>query len=171
MRKPFVFVIALMVLWTGGLALTLAARDEGESKAVSEVGSAMAKAHPNEARAMLDAAEKGWQATMTSYDVGTATLPNILAWSRKLVLAQRALAETKEEDLAALRDYWVRSKCAYRKVKALSDVVARGGEPEKLAAVAFDLAEAELWLKAAGGEVPDDTDVPAEKLKGGFFAD
>jgi hypothetical protein len=123
-----------------------------------EFGSAIAKAHPDEAKAMLAAAQKTWEATNASYDVGTQILANVHHWSRQLMLAERALAENTEQDLAALVDYWKRNKQIYLKIRALYYAGSRGGEAENFYAASYYLAEAELLLKAAGGTVPEDLD-------------
>lgn len=123
-----------------------------------EFGSAMAKAHPDQARAMLAAAQKGWEATKASYDVGTETLSNLHLRSWQLFFAQRALADTKDQDLAALLEYWKRTKKIYLKVRALNSTGTQGGETEKLAAASYYLAEAELSLLEAGGAIPDNVD-------------
>lgn len=107
---------------------------------------------------MLAAANKTFETTKASYDVGTTTLGNLHLWSRQLLLAELALADSKEEDLAALLDYWKRSKQIYLKIRALHNAGTRGGETEKFAAASFYLAEAELWLAAAGGKAPKSSD-------------
>jgi hypothetical protein len=107
---------------------------------------------------MLAAAAKTFEATKATYEMGTNTLANLHHWSRQLVLAERALAETKEEDRAALVSYWKRSRQTYLKVRALYNTGSRGGEAEKFSAAAYYLAEAELWIEAAGGTVPEDID-------------
>lgn len=125
-----------------------------------EIDSALAQAHPDRAKAMLTAAKKALLATQATYDVGTNTLANLHLWSRHVVLAERALARNKQEELAALVDYWKRSRQTYLKVRALYNTGTRGGEVERFAAAAYYLAEAELWLEAAGGAVPADVDSP-----------
>lgn len=130
----------------------------GPEVAAGEFGSAIARAHPERAKAMLAAATKAVEATKATYDMGTSTLADLHHWSRQLVLAERALAQSKEEDLAALVDYWKRSKQTYLKVRALYNTGSRGGEIERFAAATYYLSEAELWIEAAGGTVPEDTD-------------
>lgn len=125
-----------------------------------EIDSALAQAHPDRAKAMLTAAKKALLATQATYDVGTNTLANLHLWSRHVVLAERALARNKEEELAALVDYWKRSRQTYLKVRALYNTGTRGGEVERFAAAAYYLAEAELWIEAAGGTVPAEPDSP-----------
>lgn len=127
-------------------------------EAPDEIASALAKAHPERGKAMLAAAKKALEGTSASYEMGTNTLANFHLWSRNVLLAERALATTKEEELAALVDYWKRSKHTYLKVRALYTTGSRGGEYEQFAAAAYYLAEAELWLEAAGGAVPDDVE-------------
>lgn len=69
--------------------------------------------------------------------------------------AERALAETKEAEQAAALNHWKRMEQVYRQVKALFDTGTKGGESENVAAAKFYRAEAELWLVAAGGKVPE----------------
>jgi hypothetical protein len=135
-----------------------AAEDAPHDAAKHAFGSPAAKSHPGQANAMLAAAEKTWEATNASYDVGTTTLANVHHWSRQLLLAERALAETNEQDLAALVEYWKRTKQTYLKIRALYNTGTRGGETENFGAASFYLAEAELWLLDAGGTIPDSTD-------------
>jgi hypothetical protein len=158
MKKSFTFVFALAAILAGAFALNLSAREEASDRPTTEFGSAMAKAHPKQARAMLGAAQKAVEATKASYDVGTETLTNLHEWSRRLLFAERALADTNEEDLAALLAYWKRTKQTYLKVRALYTTGTKGGEAEKFAAASYYLAEAELWLVAAGGTVPENLD-------------
>ena len=158
MKKYLMLAIALAAVLTCRLTVGQAAREETSKKSSSEFGSAVAKAHPKQARAMLAAAQKTWEATSAGYDVGTETLSHVHFWSKQLLSAERASADTKEEDLAALRDYWKRTKQTYLKVQALYNTGIRGGETEKFAAASYYLAEAELWLLDAGGSVPDNVD-------------
>lgn len=157
MRKHAMFIVAVAVS-TCAITFALAAPEAVEKQPPAEFGSPMAKAHPDQARAMLAAAQKAWQANKASYDVGTTTLGNVHLWSRQLLLAERALAKNKDEDLAALTDYWKRSKQTYLKVRALYTAATRGGEAERYAEASYYLAEAELWLVAAGGKIPEHLD-------------
>lgn len=139
-------------------APTLAAQRDAPRETPVEFGSTMAKAHPDQARAMLAAARKTWEATNASYEIGTTTLANVHYWSLRLLLAERALAGTKEQDLAALLDYWKRTKKTYLKVRALYNSGTRGGQAELFGAASYYVAEAELWLLDAGGAIPDEVD-------------
>lgn len=157
MRKHVMFVVTA-VLSASVITIALAAPEAVKHPAPTEFGSPMAKAHPDQARAMLAAAQKAWVANKASYDVGTATLASVHLWSRQLLLAERALANNKDEDLAALTDYWKRSKQTYLKVRALYTTATRGGEAERFAEAGYYLAEAELWLLAASGKIPENVD-------------
>lgn len=134
------------------------AHEKSSEPATHEFRSAIARAHPEQAKAMLTAARKTWEATKASYEVGTTTLANLHFWSKQLLLAERALAETKEEDLAAVLSYWKRTKQTYLKIRALFNTGTRGGETDAFAAASYYLAEADLWLLDAGGTVPESTD-------------
>ena len=54
-----------------------------------------------------------------------------------------------------VRRHWQRMHQLHRKVGALYFAGSRGGEAEKYHATEYYLAEAELWLADAGGEVPE----------------
>ena len=69
MRKQAIFVAATALL-VSAITIAVAAPEAVEKPAAGEFGSPMAKAHPDEARAMLAAAQKAWQANKASYDVG-----------------------------------------------------------------------------------------------------
>lgn len=143
---------------TTSLVLHSAENRKPVDAASDEFGSAIAKAHPERAKAMVAAAAKACEATKACYEMGTTTLANLHHWSRQLALAERALAQTKEEDQAALLAYWKRSKQTYLKVRALYNTGTHGGEAENFGAAAYYLSEAELWLEAAGGKVPENID-------------
>jgi chemotaxis protein histidine kinase CheA len=143
---------------SAGPAVQAEAHEKPSEAVTHEFGSAMARAHPEQAKAMRTAAQKAWEATQASYEVGTTTLERLHYWSKELLLAERALAETNQEDLAAVLRYWKRTKHIYLKVRALFNTGTRGGETEKLATASYYLAEADLWLLEAGGTVPESTD-------------
>ncbi len=164
MKKTLAIVIGLALLAAGGLRVRLVARaaaeEQAQRAAVAEeqsrraFGSVAAKAHAERARAMLDTAKKTYEVTREAYREGTEVFANLYVWSVRWLEAERALAETKDDDLAALRAHWERTKDWYAIVKPLFDRNARGGEPAKLHAAEYYVAEAEFWLVAAGGEVP-----------------
>jgi outer membrane protein assembly factor BamB len=118
------------------------------------VGSAAAKAHPIEARAVRDAAVRVIQAHDSEYSGPTATIDDPYPWSRRLLEAERALASTKSEDISAVLDHWKRMQHYYGMISALHETGTKGGEDTAFAAAEYYLAEAELWLADAGGGVP-----------------
>jgi hypothetical protein len=153
MKKSLVIVVGLSLLLVGGLRLRLVAHAAAGDQA--PFGSAEAKAHAAQAQAMLDWAEKTYEATNASYQVGTEVFANVYVWSRRWLEAERALAETKDDDLSALLGHWNRTYRLHLKIKALYREGIKGGEAEKYRASEYYVAEAELWLVAAGGTVPD----------------
>lgn len=94
-------------------------------------------------------AAKAYEATAAGYDVGTEILANVHLWSRRWLEAERALAETDAEEIAAIQAHRQRMKLLLRKVKALNDHGVKGGEQEKFFAAKYYLAEANAWLTAA----------------------
>jgi len=164
MKKTLVIVIVLALLLAGGLRVRLVARAAAEEQAQRAAaaeeqakrtfGSSAAKAHAEQARAMLDTAKKTYEVTRTAYDDGTEVFSNLYVWSVRWLEVERALAETKDADLAALRGHWERTKDWYNDVEPLYRNGARGGEPSKFRAAEYYVAEAAFWLVAAGGTVP-----------------
>lgn len=160
MKKLLVTLIALATLPGGGLLVSLAARAAPDAKDRPEFGSPMAKAHPDQATAILAALKEMWAvdaAAEESRGGGIfASAEEIYRWSRRTLEAERALAGTQQDDLAALLKHWQRMEQVYRQVKALYETGTKGGEKEREAAAKYYRAEAELWLVAAGGKLPDD---------------
>lgn len=129
----------------------------------ASVARPIAKAHPTEARAVLAAANAYWDEKMSEYGSGLdffAGTEGIHLWSCRIMEAERALADTQQEEQAALLSHWQRMDSAYRQVKALYVTGAKGGEADRFAAAGYYRAEAELWLVAAGGTVPQHRDPP-----------
>jgi len=102
---------------------------------------------------MLDTAKKTYEVTREAYSEGTEVFYNLYDWSVRWLEAERALAETKDSDLAALRGHCERAKDWYQIVEPLYRNGARGGEPSKFRAAEYFVAEAEFWLVATGGEI------------------
>lgn len=155
MKKASLFTLPVVVVLAGGLTVSFAARDDADAKSGSTNGSAAAKAHPAEAKAVLGAAREFWDAKMAIQELGVLTFSDDLyIWSCRLMEAERALAATAEAEQAALLAHWERMEDIYRKIRALFETATKGGEPDKLAAAKYYRAQAELWLVEAGGTVP-----------------
>lgn len=120
----------------------------------------MAQAHPTEAKAMLAHVKQLWDVDAAATESpGRSIFRNaeeVHLWSCRLLEAERALADTRQDDRAAVLNHWRRMEDTYRKIKALFDTGAKGGETDRLAAARYYRAEAELWLAAAGGSLPED---------------
>ncbi len=111
-----------------------------------------------QAIAVRDAAKATYQSTQSDYDKGMAVFSEVYRWSRSWMEAELNLAKDRPTEIAALQEHWKRMKRAYFTIKALNKTGARGGEKQKLDAADFYVAEAELWLAAAGGEIPKKLD-------------
>lgn len=119
---------------------------------------AVARQHPAEARAVLDAANDAWDAHCAVYRPETLLVEDLYPWSRRILEARRILASSQKEDIAANLGHWRRMKSRYLMIKALYITGAKGGEAEVLADARYYVAEAEFWLVAAGGTVPEKID-------------
>jgi hypothetical protein len=160
MKKFLVAMIALATVSGGGWLLSLAAHAAPDTKDRPEVGSPIAKAHPEQAKATLAALKEMWDVDAALQETTGqrifSSAEEIYCWSRRTMEAERALAGTKKDDRTALLSHWQRMEQIYRKIHALYETGSKGGDKERLAAAKYYRAEAELWLVAAGGTVPDD---------------
>lgn len=121
-------------------------------------GAAMAaKQHPAEARAVLEAANDAWDAHSSVFYPAIDQM-DVYALSRRILEAKRALAADQKDDIVATLSHWQRMKSEYLKIKALYITGAKGGGADVLADARYYVAEAELWLVAAGGTVPEKLD-------------
>ncbi len=98
---------------------------------------------------MVDDAAKAYEASKASYDVGTEVMSNVYVWSRRWLEAERALAQTDEEEIAALRAHRERMRRLFLLINAFYTAGTRGGETPKFFATKYYLAEADVWLAAA----------------------
>src|SRR5207249_4821368 len=103
MKKVVVIGVGLALLLAGAMRVQLVAREASDAVVQGDVGSAAAKEHAEQAQAMLVAAEKTYEATKASYEVGTEVFANVYVWSRRWLEAERALAETQDDEIDALR--------------------------------------------------------------------
>lgn len=160
MSRRFQFSLLVLLIGTAIGGAFLAGR--GDKHGLPD-RSTIAKAHPAEARAVLAAANAFWDEKMSEYGSEIeffSGTEGIHLWSCRIMEAERALADTKDEDQAAVLSHWQRMDSAYRQVKALFVAGVKGGEADRFAAAVYYRAEAELWLVAAGGRVPQDRDTP-----------
>ena len=100
-------------------------------------------------RAAADAAGKTYEALRAAYETDTVTLDLLCDWSKRWLNAELAAANSQEQKIAALEAYVLRTLQTQKKVKALYDNGARGGEVEKYFGMVFYLEEAKDMLKAA----------------------
>ncbi|HUY90131.1 MAG TPA: hypothetical protein VMV10_15445 [Pirellulales bacterium] len=157
MRMSILESTSFMLLLAAAVPVVLVARGENDpppakAKQPAEEAGAKAKA------AMLDAAQKTHEAVNAGYDAGTATAPEVYAWSLRWAGAERKLAKTKRDEIAALMAHWRRMANLHAKIEALWRAGARGGENEKYYAAKYYLAEAELMLTEAGVLQPKQAD-------------
>jgi hypothetical protein len=102
-------------------------------------------------------AERAYSACTVAYEAGTQTLDQVLATSNELSRAKLALCKSKEDRIAVRQLHVAAQKQIEGKIKALSDVNAKGGEYDKLALASLNRVNAEIELElerdgAAAGE-------------------
>lgn len=155
MRKLSIVAVVFGLFAAGAVCVEQAPGEaSAEKPALALHGPAVARAHLKQARAVRDAAKATYQSTQLDYDRGMAVFSEVYAWSRRWLEAELNLAADRPAEIAVLQEHWKRMKRCYFAIKALNATGSRGGERQKLDAADFYVAEAELWLAAAGGEVP-----------------
>lgn len=160
MKKTSLIGLMLGLLLVAGLHVSLAARDAEQPAGLADsLRRRQAAAHPEQAQEMLDQARRAPEALRAKYEVGALRAEEVIGWSRRVLEAERAVAKDEAHELRALNDHWDRTDGMRRKIKALYETGARGGEAETYAAACYYAAEAELWLLDAGGEVPDEREI------------
>ena len=113
--------------------------------AAKEEGAA-AKAAKQE---MLKSAEIAYQAHSAAYEAGTVGFEHLPAWSKRWMDAQLRVASKKEERRQAIVDHVARMTTEFRKIEALHEATARGGERALLESSRYFVAEAKLLLAEA----------------------
>ena len=149
MKMAMLASTSLIVLLAAVAPLALVAR--GENDPAPAKAEQSAKDAGNKAKtALRDAAQKTHEAVRAGYDAGTATDSDVYLWSLRLAGAERKLAQTQRDEIAALMAHWRRMANLHAKIEALWRNGSRGGENEKYYAAKYYLAEAELLLTEAG---------------------
>ena len=155
MRKLSIAAVVFGLFAVGALCVKPVAGEATAKKSILALeGPAVAQANLRQAQAVRNAAKAAYQSTQADYDRGMAVFSDVYAWSRRWLEAELNLAQDRPAEIAILQEHWKRMKRCYFTIKALNATGSRGGEKQKLDAADFYVAEAELWLAAAGGEVP-----------------
>lgn len=149
MKTACLFAASAVMILLVGTHMKLIAQDDADK---SPPNSGQQAKEPSVAAktAMLEAAKKTLEATNAGYDAGTAPMPDVYIWSRRVADAERSLARNKREEIAALMGHWSRMAILNRKVGELYHAGSKGGEVERFFATKYYLAEAELGLAEAG---------------------
>ncbi|HEV2968531.1 MAG TPA: hypothetical protein VGY55_01000 [Pirellulales bacterium] len=101
--------------------------------------------------------ENAYNACTVGYEAGTLELDTVLTTSNEVNRAKLALCKSKEERIAVRQAHVARQNQIEGKIKALSNVNAKGGEADKLARASLNRVNAEIELElerngAAAGE-------------------
>lgn len=118
------------------------------------VGAALSLAVPARAdeqadarKQKLTAAKHWWEATANLPETGKYwEYEQINAASRALLDAERDLAASKAERIAAIKAHVERMTQHYHKIHALFEKQARGGEPESNYCAEYWMLQAKVWL-------------------------
>lgn len=152
MKKMLVIGLAGVLLIAGASRMRLVARAEDEGEATAGID---AKLYPNQLRGMAKAAEGAWELAMTRYLNGMGSVNDLYPWSRRLLDAERQLAQNDKERTEAFLGHWKRMKRAAIQCELLVNS-GQTGDPEQ--AGQFYALEAEIWLLTAGGQLPENAD-------------
>jgi len=159
MKKTLVILIGLALLLAGGLRVRLVARAAAEEQAQraaaaeERAAAATPKVDAVRTRTMLDAAQRAHELTLKMYSTGLTPFPDVYPWSRRWLDAKRALAESKNDEIAALTEHWKRMEKLHDFASAMHEA-ARASALDQISAEYY-VAEAESWILAAGGTVPE----------------
>ena len=98
-------------------------------------------------KARLEAVRQVFQAAKHEQEVGRGIFEDLPLWSRRLLEAERALATTKEENVAACRRHLDRMK-EFEKIERVRDEAGRVAVKDAAAAT-YHRTEAEITLARA----------------------
>ena len=161
MKKALVFACLICLVFVGMIRFNLAAREPAGGQAAEASLDELARPperslEKTEGRAlpeeMVKVARQAYEASSAAFQTQSVTLDWVIHWSRQLLNAERRVAKTKEDQIAALRSNRDRIKKLYDKISAQHKVGAVGGEAAKLYQTEFYLAEAEYLLQVTARE-------------------
>jgi hypothetical protein len=152
MKKLILAGAAIAVLAAGIVGVVLAQpRPEADSK---KGGVAVRNAElAAKQRSMIDAAQRTLAAFEESFNYGKLLPNEAYDWSSRIRSAQVRTTDSRQQATKASQEHLKRMQVLHSKVAAASKEGAVGGEPQKLFAAEFYVAEAEvLLLEARGSE-------------------
>jgi|GEM_PF-2968461 len=97
-------------------------------------------------RKMVEFAKKTYEANDAAYKAGTITLDQLFHWSTLWLSAELALAESREEQIAAAQRNLARLKVVEANIRRLYEQGSRGGEHNAMSAANYHVADAERRL-------------------------
>ncbi len=102
-------------------------------------------------RRMVEFAKKTYEANDAAYKAGTVTLDQVFHWSNLWLNAELAIAESREEQIAAAQRNLARLKVIEANIRRLYEQGSRGGEQNAMSAANYHLADAERRLAEIEG--------------------
>jgi len=97
-------------------------------------------------RKMVEFAKKTYEAQDAAYKAGTITLDQLFHWSNLWLTAELAIAESREEQIAAAQRNLARLKVVEANIRRLYEQGSRGGEQNAMSAANYHVADAERRL-------------------------
>jgi type II secretory pathway component GspD/PulD (secretin) len=176
MHKFIVCGIAVVSLVVGAMQVKLVA-DGPAADTPKSVPAAAADpielAISDQAKEMVAAAEKAYQASTAAYLAETVSLEQVFAWSRRWLQAAVDAANSPGERGKAYRDHRDRMQQLFDEIRLKYTVGARGGEADRYEAARFYLAEENLWVdrdvkslrSSAGGDSDQRNTNAAQKVE------
>jgi len=133
-----VFLLAVAALAVAGAVRACVAAPPSTSKVPREL-----------LQARLEAARRAYDLTETLLHTGKADFSELPLWSRRWLEAERALATTGADQVAALEAHLERMKALEKGVRKMMDVGF--ALPRDGAAATYYRVEAEVWLREVQG--------------------
>lgn len=149
MKKLILATAALALFIAGIVSVELVAQTGPQTDGKAASGAGRNAEREAKQQAMIDAARATYEALEALFELGTTTQDYVYVWSSRIRSSQVQAADTKQERISACEQHLHRVKELHNKVKALSEQGAMGGEVDKLYAIEFYVAEAELLLLEA----------------------
>ena len=97
-------------------------------------------------RKMVEFARKTYEANDAAYKAGTITLDQVFHWSTLWLTAELAIADSREDQIAAAQRNLARLKVIEANIRRLFEQQARGGEHNAMSAANYHVADAERRL-------------------------
>jgi hypothetical protein len=145
--KKLILAGITMALLAAGVARVLVAQPRPATGSTGRNADLAAKQ-----QAMMNAAQRALAGFDGSFTEGKLSPNEAYAWSTHLRSAQVRAADSRQQVTKACQEHLIRMQEMHRRVAALGAEAVPGGEPHKVAAAEFYVAEAEVLVLEAKGK-------------------